>query len=328
MTAALVSGHERVLAILIISYNTREMTLACLRSVVEQTAFGTYEVIVVDNQSKDGSADAITAEFPQFTLIRSAENLGFARANNLAALEARSEFLLLLNPDTLVLDRAIDRLVEFALQRPEAEIWGGRTVFGDGSLNPASCWSQQTLWSVFCVASGLSSVFRRSTLFNPEGLGGWNRDSVRQVDIVSGCFLLVRRELWERLGGFDPSFFMYGEEADLCLRAGRVGARPVVTPAATIVHYGGASERVRADKMVRLLNAKVRLIRRHWPRALVGPGVRLFALWPLTRMIGWRLISPIRSGDGAATWGEVWRRRAEWLAADEPVAAGAAVVRA
>src|SRR5690606_35725860 len=126
---------------------------------------------------------------------------------------------------------------------------------------------------VFCVATGLSSLFRGSSLFNPEGYGGWKRDTVREVDIVSGCFFLIRRELWERLGGFDPAFFMYGEEADLCLRARKLGARPMVTPEATIVHYGGASERVRADKMVRLLQAKALLIRRHWGPVAARSGV-------------------------------------------------------
>jgi GT2 family glycosyltransferase len=305
-------------SILIVSYNTREMTLACLRSVVEQTTAGTYEIIVVDNQSKDGSAEAIAAEFPGMRLIRSQENLGFAKANNVAAKEAGSEYLLLLNPDTVVLDRAIDRLLAFAKVRPEAGIWGGRTLFADRTLNPASCWGRQTLWSVFCFASGLSALFRHSEWFDPEGYGGWDRGCVREVDIVSGCFLLIQRSKWEALGGFDPAFFMYGEEADLCLRARRLGARPMVTPEATIIHYGGASERVRSDKMARLLNAKVRLIRCHWPHSLVKVGVGLLSLWPLSRWVAWSCLIPIRGSSAkvsAKSWGDIWRRRAEWRAA-------------
>jgi hypothetical protein len=311
-------------SILIISYNTREMTLACLRSVVEQTEPGTFEVIVVDNQSKDGSAGAIAADFPWVRLIRSSDNLGFAKANNVAAKEAVGDYLLLLNPDTLVLERAIDRLLEFARGRPAAGIWGGRTVFADGSLNPASCWQRQTLWSVFCVGSGLSSVFRGSGVFNPEALGGWDRSTVREVDIVSGCFLLIERQMWERLGGFDPAFFMYGEEADLCLRSHAMGCRPVVTPEATIVHYGGASERVRSDKMVRLLSAKVRLIRRHWSPVTRGVGVWMLAMWPLTRAVAWRAAAIVGPGSDGGTWGEVWRRRREWLAEEAPVTASIA----
>lgn len=315
-------------SVLIISFNTRDLTLACIRSVVDQTDLSTYEIIVLDNKSTDGSADAIAANFPGVHLIRSAENLGFAKGNNVAAREAGGEFLLLLNPDTIVLDRAIDQLMAFAAARPEAGIWGGRTVFADGSLNPASCWQRQTLWSVVCVASGLSSLFRGSSLFNPEGMGGWPRNTVREVDVVSGCFLLIKRELWDSLRGFDPAFFMYGEEADLCLRARSLGARPVVTPEATIVHYGGASERARSDKLVRLLNAKVRLIRRHWSPVLSPIGVGLLAMWPLTRLVAWRVGGVFGKGGGLAAWAEVWRRRREWLSDVAPRTATTSEVRA
>ena len=122
------------LSILIISYNTREMTLACLRSVAAQTRTP-HEIIVLDNASDDGSAAAIAAEFPDVTLLAETRNHGFARANNLAALQAKGAFLLLLNPDTLVLDGALDKPAGLRAPGPEARIWGGRTVFGDGSLN-------------------------------------------------------------------------------------------------------------------------------------------------------------------------------------------------
>ncbi len=301
-------------SIIVVSYNTRQMTLECLRSVFEQTHRTTFEIIVIDNESADGSADAIEAEFAgRLRLIRSGANLGFAKANNVAAEHATGDYLLLLNPDTLVLDAAIDRLVEFARTRPEAKIWGGRTVYADGSLNPASCWGRQTLWSVFCAACGLSSLFRRTTLFNPEGIGGWARDSIRQVDIVSGCFFLVRREFWKRLNGFDPAFFMYGEEADLCLRASALGARPLISHEAVIIHYGGASERVRVDKMVRLLQAKVRLIRRHWSAWTRDLGVWMLSLWPMSRAIAWRVHGVGAAREPAHTWSEVYRRRTEWI---------------
>ena len=198
-------------------------------------------------------------------LLAETANHGFAGANNLAARRARGEYLLLLNPDTLVLDGAVDRLLAFARANPRAGIWGGRTLYGDRSLNPASCWGRMTLWNLFCRASGLTGVFPRSELFNSEAYGGWDRGSERAVDIVTGCFLMIRRETWEALGGFDPAFFMYGEEADLCLRARALGAAPRVTPEAEIVHYGGAADTVRADKMVRLLSGKISLIDRHFP---------------------------------------------------------------
>ncbi|MCR9216964.1 MAG: glycosyltransferase family 2 protein [bacterium] len=309
--------REPALSILIISFNTREMTLECIRSVFDQTSKTDFELIVLDNASADGSADAIETEFGgRVRLIRSEDNLGFAGGNNAAAKCAKGEFLLLLNPDTVVLDGAIDKLLAFAAARPDAGIWGGRTVFADGSLNPASCWSRQTLWSLTSQAMGFSSLFRKSSFFNPEGLGGWDREGVRQVDIVSGCFLLIRRDLWDRLDGFHPDFFMYGEEADLCLRAESFGACPMVTSEATIVHHGGASEAVRSDKLQRLLAAKCLLLERQFPKSRLGMAKSLLAAWPLTRCLAHSVLSPIRASSrrSSTVWRDVWAHRSVWLA--------------
>lgn len=302
-------------SLLLVSYNTRDITVACLRSVYDQTAgFLDFEVLIVDNASSDGSADAVAAAFPAATLVRSPENLGFAAANNLAAREASGEWLLLLNPDTVVLDHAIDKLLAFAQTHPEASIFGGRTLFADGSLNIKSCWRRPTPWSAFCIATGLTSMFPNSSLFAPESFGPWKRDSVRQVDIVSGCFLLIRRSLWNQLGGFDPAFFMYGEEADLCLRASKLGHKCLICPDATIIHYGGASEKVRADKMVRLFSAKALLFHRHWSPLASRFGIRMLDLWALTRTAAFGLLCLLqpRRRDAYDTWRNVFRRRHQW----------------
>ncbi len=297
-------------SIIVVSYNTREMTLECLRSVQAETRLP-YELIVLDNTSTDGSAEAIAEEFPGITLLAESENHGFARANNIAAERAQGEYVLLLNPDTVVLDGAIDRLVAFAEAHPQARIWGGRTLYGDRSLNPTSCWRRMSLWNICCRTFGLTGVFPDSPVFNSEAYGGWDRSTERQVDIVTGCFLLIRREDWQALGGFDLTFFMYGEEADLCLRAAKnLGASPRMTPDAVIVHYGGASEKVRSDKMVRLLRAKTELISRHipgWQRPLARA---LFGVWPLTRRLAFSVLRP--GGDNALVWSEIWKRRHEW----------------
>lgn len=302
-------------SVLVVSYNTREMTLDCLRSLREQTSTP-HETIVVDNASSDGSAAAIAEAFPDVRLIASAENHGFAKGNNVAAAEARGDYLLLLNPDTVVLDRAVDRLLAFAERRPEARIWGGRTLFADGSLNPASCNGAQTLWSVFCRTTGLAVAFDAVPWLNPENYGDWDRSTEREVGYVSGCFLLVERAFWERLGGFDLTFVMYGEEADLCQRARAFGARPRITPEATIVHYVGASTKRRADKTALVLKSKVTLARRHLPRWQRGPAVFLLRMWPLSRKIGGLLLARLTGRAGAAEaarhWGSVWEARATW----------------
>ncbi|MBM1222507.1 glycosyltransferase family 2 protein [Ponticoccus sp. SC2-23] len=303
------------LSVIIVSFNTSEMTLACIESVYAQTTVP-FEVIVVDNASTDGSARAIGEAFPQVHLIAEQTNHGFARAHDVAVPHASAPWLLLLNPDTVVLDSALDNLLAFAKTTPAAGIWGGRTLYPDGTLNPYSCWGRMTLWSVLSRTLGMSGIFARSEVFNSEVMGGWKRDTEREVDIVTGCLFLIRRDMWDRLGGFDPDFTMYGEEADLCLRGKAIGLRPRITPHATIIHYGGASERVRADKMVRLLRAKVELIKRHFAPGTRTVGYHIFRIWPLSRRIIYTLAYKLRGRPSdkqkARDWGEIWTRRNEW----------------
>jgi GT2 family glycosyltransferase len=303
-------------SILIVSHNTRAMTLAALDAVECAAKHLRYELIVVDNASRDGSPAAIAGHASGPRLWALAENIGFARATNLAAAQACGEYLLLLNPDTVALDGAIDELVAFARRTPEAGIWGGRTLFADGALNPSSCWGRMTLWNLVCRASGLTGLFPHSEICNAEAYGGWPRDTEREVDIVSGCFLLISRRRWRELGGFDAAFFMYGEDADLCLRARRAGARPRVTPGATIIHHGGASEPTRAAKMVKLLAAKALLIEREFAGPSRPLALLLLALWPASRALALTLAGRV-AGRGefaasAAVWREVWTRRGEW----------------
>jgi GT2 family glycosyltransferase len=303
------------LSIIIISFNTRVMTLECLRSVQAETKDVTFEIIVVDNNSPDGSAAAIEIEFPDVRLTALKENVGFGRANILAIKTARGRRVLLLNPDTVVLDRAIDRLVAFANESSSCRIWGGRTLNGDRTLNPSSCWRRMTLWSLVCESFGLVHLFSRSFIFNPEAYGGWDRGSVRNVDIVSGCFFLIDRDLWDQLEGFNPAFFMYGEEADLCLRARKFGARPIVTPSATIVHYGGASTISTLEQRMLLLKGKATLVSQHWGPISRALGRALFLVGVLIRWGSYRLASRLRPrlNSAAAEWKSIWLRREEWI---------------
>lgn len=304
------------LSIVVVSYNTKEMTVACLKSIFEQTNGLSFEVVVLDNDSKDDSAQEIAREFPQVKLLALKENLGFAGGNNLAAEEASGEYLLLINPDTIVLNGAIQKLVRFAEENPAAGIWGGRTLFADKTLNPASCWRKPELWEIFCRSFMLTSFFPNSWVFNTGSYGGWDRSTARRVDIVSGCFFLLKRELWEKLGGFSPEFFMYGEEADFCLRARQFGAQPMVTPEATIIHHGGASEKILADKMVKLLKAKRLLMKNHWSAHSYAVGKLIFQMYPFNRLLVSKTLGPFGENfrKNSDVWRELWRRRREWLA--------------
>ncbi|WP_424968573.1 glycosyltransferase family 2 protein [Dinoroseobacter sp. S375] len=305
---------EAELTIIVVSYNTRELTLACLETLYANTKDTRFHTVVYDNASSDGSAEAVAEHFPQVELIASDDNLGFAKANNVVAATARTEWLLLLNPDTEVHPGAIDALLAFAKANPGAGITGGRTVFPDGSLNIASCWMRITPWSAFCMAVGLTAAFRGSALFNPEGMGSWQRDSVREVDIVVGCLLMIRRELWEELGGFDLKYFMYGEEADLCLRAAKKGYQPMITPDAQIMHLVGASSGRVADKVVMVAKSRVSLIRDHWSPGMVPLGIGLMWLWGAVRVSAAQIIALTGKTGPREKWRSIWARRKEWLA--------------
>lgn len=303
------------LTVIIVSYNTRDLTLKALETLYSTTRKTRFRTVVFDNASQDGSAEAIAEAFPQVELIASPENLGFARANNLVAAQVRTEWLLLLNPDTECHDGAVDNLLAFSKENPQAGITGGRTVFPDGSLNIASCWMRITPWSAFCKATGLSLLFSGSRFFNSEGIGNWQRDSVREVDIVVGCFFMISRTLWNRLGGFDLKYFMYGEEADLCLRARVLGFRPMITPEAQIMHLVGAASKTQSHKQILGAKGRMTLMQDHWPAWQVPFGRATLAVWAGSRALAAGAIAKLtgRNPETARKWAGVWAARRDWL---------------
>ena len=298
------------------------MTLACLRSIVAETTTQVeYEVLVIDNCSTDGSFDAVRDEFGDDSLVfimfpSRTRTLGFAGANNESwRKRAQGKYLLLLNPDTVVLDRAIEELLEFAEENPKNGIWGGRTVFADGSLNPTSCWGPYTLWSEFCGSfRPASDVPRDPSLFNPRSYGRWQRDSIREVGIVTGCFLPdADRNDWNALGGF-RSGVLHVWRRGRSLHAGDSsrGMRPIVTPNATIIHHGGASEPIQVDKMVRLHDANVRLFRRHFSDLGFRFAFLTMRFGILLRSIVVSIRNGIRRRPIGNNWSCLWQRRNEW----------------
>lgn len=321
-------GDVRIeVSVLIISYNTREWIGACLSSVREAAQVSRVEIVVVDNASSDGSAEFIESQFPQVRLIRNGTNVGFARAVNQAAAAASGEYLLLLNPDGHAKPKAIDAILDFARLHPEHIIVGGRTVSPTGDLDPRSCWAAPTLWSLFCQATLLSAIWPGSRLFDTEAMGWFGRDRVQVVDIVTGCLLLVAGKDWRLLRGFDERYFVYGEDADLCLRAKALTGRScAITPEAEMVHIVGSSS-TRPQKLELLLNGRIALVRTHlsgWRGAigvgLIRMGVALRALAEVCRMSRRRTY-----------WREVWAGRARWRdgysAFENPNSTGACGVR-
>lgn len=295
-------------SVVVVSYNTREWLKDCLDSVQGATRTADTEIIVVDNASADGSADFIAAAFPQVTLIRNSGNAGFARAVNQGAAAAKGDYILLLNPDGYLKPGAIDALVAFAQANPQHAVIGGRTVTPSGELDPRSCWAAPSIWSLACSALLLSAIRPGSRLFDPESMGWFRRDRVQVVDIVTGCLLLVSAKDWLALGGLDERYFVYGEDADFCLRARtQLGKTCAITPEAEMVHAVGASSATRPAKLELLLNGRIALVRTHFHGLRRGIG-----RWLIVAGV-WLRAALERTGVNRGTsWLEVWRRRDRW----------------
>ena len=217
-------------SVVIVSWNTRDLLRCCLRSVFEQTKEASFEVFVVDNNSRDGSADMVRTEFPKVKLIENTQNRGFAAANNQALQLGLGRYMLLLNPDTLILDDAISLCVRYADAHSDVGVVGCQVLEDEDRI-----FTFPTPWNVFLALSGLSRAFPRSRLFGRPELG----DSEQDVDVVAGMFMLVRREAIAQVGLLDKSYFVYSEETDWCYRFARAGWRRVFTPSARIVHLDG-----------------------------------------------------------------------------------------
>lgn len=295
-------------SIVIVAYECRDELRDCLGSIERAKGGLDVEVVVADNASTDGTVDVLRSEFPDVRLVALPENIGFARGVNRAAALASGDYLLLLNPDTALHDDGgLERLLAFARSHPEYGLFGGRTLWPDGTLCPGSVWGAPSLWSDTCFAVLLSSAFKGSRIFDPDSLGSWQRDSVRRVGVVTGCLLLVSREGWDSLGGFDERFFMYGEDVDLSLRAARAGRPPVLVPSIEITHTVGVSSESRPGRKTLVMKGKATVARKH-----SGAVRRGIALGLLQVGVG------IRALLGIEPWRDVWRARREWVAGYPP----------
>lgn len=305
------SRERPTVSVIIVGYGTLDELRACLPGVLAEGRTTPIEVIVVENASGDGTAEHIPAEFPDVRFVELDENVGFARAVNHAASMATGRYRLLLNPDMVIEPGLIAALVDCARRHPEAGIVGGRTTKPDGTNEPSSCWGAPSWWSQICFATGLSTAFPSSERFDPESLGSWRRDDEREVGMITGCLLLASEEVWDELGGFDERYWMYGEDADLSMRARAHGYRPRITPDAVAMHSIGASSRP-DDRRVMVLKGKATLLRTHFDlfggrvaTALIVGGVGLRAGLSLT-------LSVVGRGDSTESWRAAWRRRDEW----------------
>ncbi len=295
------SRNHPAVSVIIVSYNTRAMTLECLRVITAELRGVTAEIFVVDNASTDGSVPAIQAGFPAAHLLVSERNVGFGAANNLALSQTHGRYLLLLNTDAFPEPGAIQSLIDFMEQRPTVGMVGPRLLYGDGFLQQ-SCFRFTTPLHAWMENLGLTRLFRRYSAW--DDYRTWNHAAEREVDFVIGACLLLRREVYEQVGGFDERFFMYQEEADWQKRIRANGWHVMFTPLANVVHLAGASGK---DQPLRISHHFFESLDKYVLKHHGMTGFLLVRLAMLVgcsgRALGWAavaLVTPLRRAKAAA----------------------------
>ena len=236
------------LSIIVVSYNTRQLLDDCLRSLYAAAAPpGGMEVIVVDNASADGSPEMVRQRYPQARLIVSDENRGYSAANNLGSAAATGDTLLFLNSDTVVAADALVRPLRYLQDHPAAGALTVRLVYPTGERDPDNHRGFPTPWNAFCHFTLLSRLFPNSPRFNGYFRSYEDFSAVHPVPVIAGSYMMMPRALDRQLGGWDETYFFYGEDIDYCYRIHEAGYQIIYYPLVEVVHYKGASSGLRKE---------------------------------------------------------------------------------
>jgi GT2 family glycosyltransferase len=264
------------LSIIIVNYNSGHYLEKCLKSIYAETKQLPFDIWIVDNNSKDTSFSMIRRNYPLVNLIENKENIGFARANNDAIQKCRGDYVLLLNPDTLILENAIEKMVKFLDENPQTGIAGCRVLNEDGTLQLACRRSIPSPGVAFFRLIGLSRLFPTSRTMASYNLTYLDPDKPHEVDAVSGAFLMIRRKVVDKIGALDENFFMYGEDLDFCVRTKKAGWIVMYFPDAKIIHYKGECSRTNSRKAAfEFYRAMYLFHKKHFARDY----------WPITNFI-------------------------------------------
>ncbi len=245
------------LSILIVCYKSKDLIGPMLEGLFKHTQGVSYEVLLTDC-SQDGTEEFVTSRYPEVRIVSTKENLGFAKGNNFLAKHALGQKLLLINPDVLVEDNAVGNLFQCSCDFSQAKAWGGVTRFPNGKPDPSCQQKFPTIGWLVCASLGLGGYFRGGLELNAK--------EPREVEGLSGAFMMVDRSIWEEFGGFDETFFMYAEELDLCYRIHRAGHALIMTPHASIIHLVGGGAALSPRRAESVTRAKMHFFRKHFSR--------------------------------------------------------------
>lgn len=307
------------LSIVILCWNDLKVITNCLRSIYSGTHSTEFEIIVSDNGSTDGSIEFLRENFPQVRVIENGANLRFSKGNNVGIRASNGEYVLILNPDTIIHEGSLDRWMEFADRHPEAGGFGCRVLHADGSYQGCAR-PFPTVWREWVAALYLRPLGHLSDVFISDKYVRWKGDTERQIDWQAGCGLLVRTELLKRLGGFDEQFYYYYEDLDLCHRIWDAGYPIVYTPEVIITHLVGQS--IKSFRIAFELD-RYRNRYRYFYKYFGKKGVRrcrhatLGRLW--IRKVGYGLVQLVKPSERLKMRIELYRAAAEWNKRVDPV---------
>lgn len=289
------------LSVIIVNYNVKHFLEQCLHSVFKASKNISSEIFVVDNNSVDGSSKLVREKFPEVQLIENQVNVGFSKANNQAIRKASGKYILLLNPDTVVEEDTLSKVIRFMNQHPDAGGLGVKMIDGKGNFLPESKRGLPTPWVAFSKMFGLSAIFPKSKKFGQYHLSYLSENEIHEVDVLAGAFMLLRKKTIEEVGLLDEAFFMYGEDIDLSYRIKQGGYKNYYFPETTIIHYKGESTKKGSLNYVKIFyTAMIIFAHKHFSSGKAGTFTFLLhlAIWfraflSLLRTFTGRIILPI-----------------------------------
>lgn len=307
------------LSIVILCWNDLKVIGECLRSIYKETRAIDFEVIVSDNGSTDGSLEFIHQHYPLVRVIEHGANLGFARGNNAGIAQSAGRYVLILNPDTIIHDGALEKLVAFAEDHPDAGAFGCRVLNPDGSYQN-SARPFPTVFREWIAALYLRPLAYLSDAFISDTYTGWKGESERQIDWQSGCCIMLRSTVLRALNGFDSQFFYHFEEVDLCRRVWNAGYPILYTPGAVITHLGGQSvNRFPIRFALEKYRSRYRYFYKHFgPKGALRCRQTVLARIRV-RQLGWGLSGLFSSSDALRKRLAMYRVTAEWNKKLDPI---------
>ena len=260
------------LSIIIVNYNVKHFLHQCLKSIERSKQKIDLEIFVVDNNSVDGSINMIQNEFPYVKLISNDKNTGFAKANNQAIKKAKGEYILLLNPDTIIEENTLIETISFLQKNTEAGALGVKMIDGNGDFLPESKRSLPSPSIAFYKIFGLSFLFPKSKKFGKYHLNYLDKEKTHEIDVISGAFFMIRKKIIDEIGMLDENFFMYGEDIDLSYRIQQKGYKNFYLPTTSIIHYKGEStKKTSINYIFTFYQAMIIFVKKHYNTSKANP---------------------------------------------------------